>query len=244
MTRLLLTFRTLERGVDISPHDAAEDLDPIDPAMPAMLVEVVAEVDGLASRLQRVVRAGPGKGSRAESVPEARSVFVFATQARGSCGRSSPELAATCLRWTPSDLAQMTLVRAGLEGAVTARWLVDPRAAPHVRVGRGVPRRWTTTRSGVSSSYRRTSASEGATAKSAAARVDELKASRDAAALPVVRYPTTTWLMEQFSGVESDGVGCTDWSVPSLIPNSGRWQGRIGHGDRRHLPCQASRAAQ
>ena len=47
---------------------------------------------------------------------------------------------------------------------------------------------------------------DGDTAKSAAARIEELKANREAAGLPVVRYPSTTFLMGEFGGIDSDGI--------------------------------------
>jgi hypothetical protein len=104
--------------------------------------------------------------------------------------------------------AQMTLVRAGLEGAVTARWLVDLRATPDMRVARGVAVALDDyqERAKFERSANLTPPPAGDMAKSAAVRIEELKANRESAGLPVVHYPSTTLLMGEFGGIESDGI--------------------------------------
>ncbi len=197
--------------VGITTLDVDEDTSALDPAMLATLVETVAQVDGLARRLQRVVRAGPAKGSRAASDlknPEGRFVLVFATQALGFAVDHLRSWQLLVFGGLHPTFAQMTLVRAGLEGAVTARWLVDPRVAPDIRVARGVAAALDDyeERAKFERSANITPPPDGDTAKSAAARIEELKANREAAGLPVVRYPSTTWLMGEFGGIDSDGI--------------------------------------
>lgn len=122
---------------------ASQDIDETtqDPRTTAKLNELLARAPVLFDRIVALSRAGPAPTSAAAedgSSPLGHHVRVLATD----CLSSGLEHLVIWHRLLTAGVqpyaTHMTLIRGAMEGAVTCRWLIDPRTVSAERVRRGV----------------------------------------------------------------------------------------------------------
>lgn len=160
-------------------------------------------LDGLERRLEAATRVPPSLGSLQAAdhgYPDARFVSLHASQALFSAIDhlntwrllvDRPGVAFIPI------LAHLTLLRGAIEGALRCRWLVDPAIDSRTRVARGyaAKRDDYLERGRFETSSKKSEAALARTGGlSAAQRVAELDATRDAAGIPSVGFKDTTAL--------------------------------------------------
>ncbi len=184
--------------------------DTVDPEFLGRLLATISVVDDLANARRAALHRKPARGSAAKAdtaLASGELVFVFATQALGFAIDHLKAWESLILGGLHPTFAQMTLLRAALEGAATARWLLDLEVTPTERVGRGIA-------SAVDDliQVRRFELSVGRTSsqpkpgEAVDARIADLKRVSLAAGIPEVRYPAATTLFETYGGDHGDGV--------------------------------------
>lgn len=211
--------------------------DRVDPEFLARLLTTIVVVDDLANARSIALHRKPARGSPARAdntLASGELVFVFATQALGFAIDHLKAWESLILGGLHPAFAQMTLLRAALEGAATARWLLDLEVTPTERVGRGIA-------SAVDDliQVRRFEFSVGSTpsqvkpGEAADARIAELKRISLAAGIPDVRYPAATTLFEVYGGDQGDAVWL--FRLVSAFAHAKQWA--IAGTDRDERPA-------
>jgi len=178
-----------------------------DPQITARLAQTLAQAPTLFDRLGVTARAGVAPGSPA------------AEDATSELGHHTRILAIDHLATGLEHLviwhrlltggsqpfaAHMTLIRGAMEGAVTSRWLIDPRQDAGERVRRGVALLLDdyANRRDFERDFGIDPAAIKSPAKSGADRYKELQAERDAAKIGPIKVPSTTYRFGGYGGLQ------------------------------------------
>lgn len=205
------------------------DEDSQDPATTARLVEVLAQAPVLFDRLHTTAQAGASPGSEAAkdaSAPLGHHGQIMAID-HLSCGVEHLVVwRRLLLAGVQPYAAHMTLVRGAMEGAVTCRWLIDPRADSADRIRRGVAllledygnRRDFERDIGIAADAIKPPA------KSAADRYTELRAARTANKIGATQVPKMTALFGGYAGLQA-GHGRAIYRLLSAYAHGKQWKG-------------------
>ena len=200
-----------------------------DPLITANLAEILAEAPALFDRLGDAARAGVSPESRAAkdaNTPLGHHARILAMDHLSTGIEHLVVWHRLLTSGVQPYAAHMTLIRGAMEGAVTCRWLIDPRTDSADRVRRGVAllledygnRRDFERDFGIAANAMTPPA------KSAANRHAELQAQRDAAKTGRTDVPKMTALFGGYTGLEP-GFGRGIYRLLSAYAHGKQWKG-------------------
>lgn len=209
--------------------DATEDDDNQDPAITAGLAEALAQAPVLFDRLQATAKSAAASGSDAAkdaAAPLGHHGQILAVDHLSSGIEHLVIWNRLLTSGVQPNTVHMTLVRGAMEGAVTSRWLIDPRAGSGERIGRGVAlllddyanRRDFERDFGIPPEKVKPPARTGADRRA------ELLAERTAHKIGVVKVPTMTALFGAYVGLEP-GPGRAIYRLLSAYAHGKQWKG-------------------
>ena len=204
------------------------DDDNQDPRITAKLAEILAQAPVLFDRLTATSRAGARAGSEAaqdESSPLGHHVRIMAIDHLTTGIEHLVIWHRLLTAGVQPYAAHVTLVRGAMEGAITCRWLIDPREDSAERIRRGVAllledygNRGDFERDfGLADSIK-------PPAKSAAVRRAELKAERIAAKIGPTQAPKMTTLFGAYIGLPP-ARGRAVYRLLSAWAHGKQWKG-------------------
>lgn len=191
------------------PH---RDTESIDPTFVLRLLQEVQRADTFRTRHKAIARDELRRGSLGAGdlrMPHSRFVGVFAIQAAAVAIDHLTAWQLLVHGATHPIFSQMTLIRGGMEGAATCRWLVDKAVGREERIARGVAAAledFNQLRKFEESVGISGTSPDGAT--SASQWIQELSEERDRANIQAMPYPNMVWLMEHYGRPE---VGDSVW---------------------------------
>ncbi len=210
------------------PDDAGVRSDTQDPRITAQLAEALARAPLLFDRLTATSRAGAEIGSDAatdEASPLGHHVRIMAID-HLMTGLDHLVMWNRLLTAGVQPYAShVTLIRAAMEGAVTCRWLIDPREDSAERIRRGVA--LLLEDYGNREDFERDFGIAEAVnppAKTAAARRAELKAERIAAKIGSTQAPKMTTLFGRYTGLPP-ARGRAVYRLLSAWAHGKQWKG-------------------
>jgi hypothetical protein len=205
------------------------DGDRQDPRSTARLAEILAQAPILFDRLNAVALAGASSESEATkdaSVQLGHHVRILASDHLSS----GIEHLVVWHRLLTASVqpfgAHMTLIRGAMEGAVTCRWLIDPREDSAERVRRGVALLFEDygNRRDFERDFRIPASAIKPPGKSAADRFQELAKDRDAAKIGRMKVPSMTYRFGGYTGLRP-GPGRAIYELLSAYAHGKQWKG-------------------
>lgn len=209
--------------------DATTDDDSQDPAITARLAQALAQAPVLFDRLHATAKAGAASGSEAAkdaAAPLGHNGQILAVDHLSSGIEHLVMWNRLLTSGVQPNTIHMTLIRGAMEGAVTCRWLIDPRAASRERVGRGVALLLEDYRNrhDFERDFGIPSEKVKPPAKTGADRRAELLAERTAHKIGVVNVPKMTPLFGGYIGLEP-GPGRATYRLLSAYAHGKQWKG-------------------
>jgi hypothetical protein len=200
-----------------------------DPQITARLAETLARAPVLFDRLAATARAGITPGSPAAQ--DATSELGHHTRIMAidhlATGLEHLVIWHRLLTGGSQPFAtHMTLIRGAMEGAVTSRWLTDPRQDAAERVRRGVALLLDDygNRRDFERDFGLDPAAIKPPAKSGADRYKELQAERDAAKIGPIKVPSMTYRFGGYGGLQP-GPGRAIYRLLSAYAHGKQWKG-------------------
>ncbi len=208
---------------------SADTDDNQDPAITARLAEALARAPRLFDRLHATAKAGADPGSEAvkdAAVPLGHHGQILAVDHLSSGIEHLVIWNRLLTSGVQPNTVHMTLLRGAMEGAVTCRWLIDPRADSGERIGRGVALLLDdyANRRDFERDFGIPPEKVKPPAKTGADRRAELLAARTANKIGVVKVPTMTALFGAYAGLES-GPGRAIYRLVSAYAHGKQWKG-------------------
>jgi len=213
----------------VEPRATEPDGERQHPKITAELMSVLARVPGLFDQMNAMGRQAPAPGSEASrdsARPLGHHVAILATDHLSTGMEHLVAWRNLLVAGSQPYAAHMTLIRGAMEGAVTCRWLVDPRIDSAERIRRGIAlllddygnrrdfeRDWGIT-------------AVEPPAKSAADRIATLRADRDRAKIGHLAVPGPTSLFGAYSGW-SPARGRGAYRLLSAFAHGQQWKGLI-----------------
>ena len=220
---------TGDAGIVGTVTPEGSDGDTQDPLITARLAEILAQAPILFDRVGAVARAGASPGSEAArdaSVPLGHHVRIMAIDHLSTGIEHLAMWHRLLIAGVQPNAVHMTLIRGAMEGAVTCRWLIDPREDSAERVRRGVAlllddygnRRDFETDFGILAHVMKPPA------KSGAERYTELQTERDAAEIGHTKVPKMTPLFGGYIGLPP-ARGRAIYRLLSAYAHGKQWKG-------------------
>lgn len=205
------------------------DSDTQDPQITARLAQVLARAPLLHDRLGATARAGIAPGSPAAEDATAELGHHTRIMAIDHLATGLEQLVIWQRLLTAGSqpfAAHMTLIRGAMEGAVTCRWLIDPRQDSAERVRRGVALLLDDygNRRDFERDFGIDPAAIKPPAKSGADRFKELQSERDAANIGRVKVETMTYRFGGYAGLQP-GPGRAIYRLLSAYAHGKQWKG-------------------
>lgn len=210
---------------------ATDDSDPDtqDPMITARLAQVLAKAPILFDHLGATARVGivPGSPASEDATSELGHHARILAMDHLATGLEHLVIWHRLLTGGSQPFAtHMTLIRGAMEGAVTCRWLIDPRQDSAERVRRGVA--LLLEDYGNRRDFERDFGIEPAAikppAKSGADRYKELQAERDVAKIGPIKVPSMTYRFGGYSHLEA-GLGRAIYRLLSAYAHGKQWKG-------------------
>lgn len=205
------------------------DGDTQDPQITARLAQILARAPVLFDRLGAAARAGIAPGSQAAE--DATSVLGHHTRIMAidhlATGIEHLVIWHRLLTGGSQPFAtHMTLIRGAMEGAVTCRWLIDPRQDPAERVRRGVALLLDDygNRRDFERDFGIDPAAIKPPAKSGADRYKELQTERESVKIGPIKVPSMTYRFGGYIGLRP-GPGRAIYRLLSAYAHGKQWKG-------------------
>lgn len=200
-----------------------------DPRITARLAEILGEAPPLFDRLGDAARAGVSPESRAAkdaSFPLGHHARIMAIDHLSTGIEHLVVWHRLLTSGVQPYAAHMTLIRGAMEGAVTCRWLIDPRADSADRVRRGVALLLEDygNRRDFERDFDIPADAIMPPAKSAFDRYAELQTKRDAARIGRVNVPKMTARFGGYTGLRP-GMGRGVYRLLSAYAHGKQWKG-------------------
>lgn len=220
---------TCDAGIVGTMTAEGSDGETQDPRITARLAEALVQAPILFDRLRAVAQSGVSPGSEAAmdaSVPLGHHVRIMAIDHLTTGVEHLVMWHRLLTAGVQPYVAHLTLVRGAMEGAVTCRWLIDPRKDSSERVRRGVALLLDDygNRRDFESDFDIPARVIKPSAKSGAERYRELQTERDAARIGHTTVPSMTYRFGGYIGLPP-ARGRAIYRLLSAYAHGQQWKG-------------------